>query len=543
VVHEPALVADWLYETVIRHVGMKAVHVYRPSFSAAKLSVLWLLLEEGSVPAHVMPDLAASPSVPLWLAQRITGTGDSFAQSRLAMNPRAPASILVELAGGDVSVRDQVARNEGAPAEALIRLAGHRARYTRRIVARNPASPVEAIERLVGDREADIRGVAERHPRAPSPERRREILLESEHGRRLLRAEDPATGHDDLLALCADPDDGVREAVAANPAFRPGADGLVDLSASAESEGRMFAGEHGETPPSILERLARDEAATVRRAVAGNVAAPPHVLALLVDDPAPLVHLRLADNPATPPDLLERLVDAGDRFTCQHVARNPSTPPELLRRLFRDRLAVAEVAASPRAPVDVLLAIADLTEGPCLSPWRALAERDDLPWAVAERLLRHPTTAVHHPLLARASPLPAGALEAMAQSTFDGQRLFAARHPGTPLPLLERLAEDAEPFVRWTVTENAAAPPALIARIELAFLTSVAAEGGMLGRLVALSCPKAAPSEDLVRAAQSSACWLERYALARSPFVPAPVLARLADDPDGWVRRAVVRGG
>jgi hypothetical protein len=534
--HAPTLIADWLFETVIRHVGADPVGalVHHPDVSAEKLATLLVLAEEGALPSYTIAYLGGSPHAPPWMAERIAYIGDVHARRAVAASAAAPASVLGRLAGdAEGYVREAVAENKQTPEETLVRLTRDESGLIREAVAENPAAPGEAIDILVTDLDLDVRRKAERHLRAPPADRRRALLLATEHGRRLLRAEDPEATVAELSALAAEEDPGVREAVAANPAFLPGDDLLARLSASPVVAARMFVGGHRGTLPALFERLSRDEEVRVRGMVASNAAAPPGVLS------------KLADDPTTPPDALARLVTHASSFVRDRVARNPRTPPACLDRLAHGGGTARSVAENPNTPIDVMLAITQLAEGPRLLAWVALAKRDDLPWLVVERLIQNRLAVqVHRYLFARASlPLPAGALEAMARSSLVCERRFAARHPEMPLPLLERLAGDGDPAVRWDITKSPAVPRALADRIGFAFVASAAAEAGMLGRVVALACPRADPPPDLAQAALASSCWLERYALASSPLAPASSLARLADDPDPLVRCAAARAG
>jgi len=103
----------------------------------------------------------------------------------------------------------------------------------------------------------------------------------------------------DLLeALAADPDPGVREAVADNP----------------------------KTPINSLEALASDTASSVRMAVAGNANTPGAHLERLAGDSVNYVRWSVANNENTPPAALKSLAKDPDSHVRDQAKSNPNTP-------------------------------------------------------------------------------------------------------------------------------------------------------------------------------------------------------------------------
>jgi leucine rich repeat (LRR) protein len=103
----------------------------------------------------------------------------------------------------------------------------------------------------------------------------------------------------DLLeTLAADPDGGVREAVADNP----------------------------KTPVARLEALANDPVAAVRMAVAGNQNTPAAQLERLATDSVNYVRWSVANNEHTPAAALKNLAKDADSHVRDQAKSNPNMP-------------------------------------------------------------------------------------------------------------------------------------------------------------------------------------------------------------------------
>lgn len=116
--------------------------------------------------------------------------------------------------------------------------------------------------------------------------------------------------------------------------------------------GRAVVARSPELPIDALALLAKDREDGVRRAVAGNPATPPRLLRDLADDwPC---RLAVACNSGTPAPLLNRLARDWNGEVRRAVARNPSTPGRTLRRLAddADERVRHHAASNPRSPHD-----------------------------------------------------------------------------------------------------------------------------------------------------------------------------------------------
>lgn len=247
------------------------------------------------------------------------------------------------------------------------------------------------------------------------------------------------------------------------------------------------------TPPALLHRLAHDQSATVRAAVAMNPAIAPDADLHLLDDADERVRILLAGKLAT---LLPGVTRAGQDAALDHVSR-------MLAALANDvaarvRIAMAHALTSmPEAPKAVVLRLArDPMHGvsdpvlrlcPLLTDHdllellatpahdrvpHSVAARPGLSAAVADhiaahahhdavRVLLHNQSASireatldmlvgragdrpewHEPLLRRPT-LPAGSLRTLLALVSDGLRGLLAAHGNLPAELAQALQEQA----------------------------------------------------------------------------------------------------
>ena len=113
-------------------------------------------------------------------------------------------------------------------------------------------------------------------------------------------------------------------------------------------------------------------------------------------------------------------------------------------------------------------------------------------------------------------------------------RAWLASDPSAPSELLERLAADPDPLVRMEVARNPATP--------LAVLETLAADPDPLVRVHAVADGAALSDDrraDLWNRLIHDKDWRARSFAAVAPGLPAGLLARLTEDPDQDVRRAV----
>lgn len=242
------------------------------------------------------------------LAERLLADGTHLA--RLVSNPTFPADLAAPLAGHEdpavrlaVSARPELTEEERAEIdwkvgpedrletllwvwraredeEVLRRCARSAHTWLRRSAAVCPGLPDDCVELLAGDEDFAVRLLlAERHPKAP-PELLLDLYLHGTHRAVGMLAARPGFPTAGLAERCAD---------AADPRERALA--LRDPGAT----------------PGLVERLSRDEAASVRSAAAFDPRLPLPRLLELLDDPQ--VGSSAAANPTLPVAEMTALLD------------------------------------------------------------------------------------------------------------------------------------------------------------------------------------------------------------------------------------------
>jgi len=205
-------------------------------------------------------------------------------------------------------------------------------------------------------------------------------------------------------------------------------------------------------PLEVLERLAQDPDAGVRREVAGNVNTPPSVLTRLAQDPDVWVRLGVAENANTPPAVLTRLAQDPDVWVRLGVAENVNTPPSALPRLAQDpewcvRQGVAwNVNTSPSV-------LTRLAQDPEWCVRRMVAENVNTPPVILARLAQDPNADVRRGVAGNVNTPPA-VLTRLAQDPDVWVRLGVAENANTPPSLLARLAQDSDADVRRRAARN-----------------------------------------------------------------------------------------
>ncbi|MDY6804462.1 MAG: hypothetical protein SXA11_11740 [Cyanobacteriota bacterium] len=478
-----------------------------------------------------------------------------------------PVPVLERLANDESqSVREVVAENPNTPVEVLAQLASDTAREVKLKVVSNPNTPVEILERLglsegifdkdnsktpgsvlaravtqIRDRDklADflkypvkisqmpgeileelashkycvVRSQVARHPNAPASALR--LLAKDDYSAtRCAVSENPNTPADVLESLLrhTKPDDCLYATICKNLASRPDA------------------------PPSLLELLASNVHAWVRRTVAGRTMTPITALERFVNQESDEnVLKRLAGNPSLTPELQARLAEHPIPDIRSHLIYNTNLTPELWQQLAADgeksvRGALANFAGSPVASLETLAGDED-TE-------------------IRHKVAANPNT-------------PKNVLETLSRDAAIIVRAAVAANNDAPGNILERLAEDEKVEVRRAVAENPATPTPV--RESLRHLLSQSREAKLsptlrgLGRIynpetddlpsllseyarspvafvrfVALMHPLT-PAKALAEGSESL-CWWERYAVADNPATPAEIRQRLAGDSDRIVR-------
>lgn len=243
----------------------------------------------------------------------------------------------------------------------------------------------------------------------------------------------------------------------------------------------------------------------------------------------------LASAPDTPPALLEEL--SQDQTLAGVLAQNPACPPELLERLScRSRRLARLVVQNPNTPKALLFRLGvkypkELLQNPLLL---LVTLEDPGFWASAsDDFLESLCAREDAPIEAICQSL-AGSIS----TRLSRLRLLLAGHPRTPTFMLEQLAGDWDPSVRWKASKNPNTPEALrpAAQAELLYSHQMT-EQTLDAKLYQQEVPPLTPPE--LRRLALAGPWC-RYIAASHPDTPMDVLEGLLTDPDAQVVDAAV---
>jgi hypothetical protein len=401
---------------------------------------------------------------------------DPAVRSAQAWSRQTPGAILARLAkDNDAGVRRAVAGNPGCPLESLVALGLDPDASVRASVAANAGCPMALLVRLSADRDPQVRRSAAGSGRLPLENWLNFLEHEPEaQGRR------PPNGRSIpapvLELLARDPDEGIRRQVAGLDGLPNDAQALLLRDASAavrlQALSRYGAWDDWQAAArdsdfnlaqTARERLRQGEdlhralagadwqvrrasqdaealAASpdgIRQAVArrAGVSTTPEVWAVLEGSPDPRDRAALLANPALPAASFHRL------------AASPNLDPDM----------AAQVLLDPRASVDeIRAAVGRLDPSRCA----ALAADPATSPAVLQGLF---LGALVQDALRRRPDFPR-MLDALASSGDAYQRGRVAT-VATVQALLLRLAQDADPTVRWAVAGNPADGLAVLERL------------------------------------------------------------------------------
>jgi len=211
----------------------------------------------------------------------------------------------------------------------------------------------------------------------------------------------------------------------------------------------------------------------------------------------------------------------------ERVATNASTSSSTLHRLAADGNVKVQqaVAANPRSSA--------------LASLEATTTDNQVRYAIASHANVHP-----------------GTLNAMSSDDGSGVRAAVARHPGTPSETLHRMVErERNSDVRTSLSQNPKTPPADLESMSrgsgytmagvarnpstpeatLRRLSTATSTGNHVRAQVAAN--PAAPVDVIARLAVEPDAWVRKHA-ASNPSLPSPALRALSSDDDDQVRRA-----
>lgn len=238
-------------------------------------------------------------------------------------------------------------------------LAQHKEVRVRQAVARHPRTPEEVLLQLLQDKKLEVRYSLIKRVHMSS------ILLahlvaSSDPYLRQAAVRHPQLEEHMLESLARDNDVIVRTAVAA----RHGLSEQIysQLAQDKYDQVRVALARNVKTPQHVLLSLARDEEAVVRQAAAQNPTLPEEAFFSLAEDSDDDILAKLAGNSRLPRELFARFVEHTEISVRQKLAANPRIPLELLDQLWHDlelwEGIVEGIARNPNATPEMLTTIA-----------------------------------------------------------------------------------------------------------------------------------------------------------------------------------------
>jgi hypothetical protein len=419
---------------------------------------------------HVLCGLAANPSLPPELVDRLVAVADTDVAAELAARADLGHAQAVALAARDEENAVQLAYEgrltvadidpvtqphaaltllqEGAGSPRWARLfAADPVAERREKLAACPGLPADVVETLAAD--SEIRVVAELALWTTTP--------------------------DVAARLAGHPHAEVRRAVAANEATPPAVLAALITGAGLPPVERCLVCDREQTPfahDPCCARLDCDlppgsscdgsHESTVhimRQMALQNPATPAEAVVGFIDHPSALFRWALAARPDLPSQVYGRLATDTTPGVRGDLAENPAIDADLMRVLARDRDPDVRrrLAHHPHVPLDVLTGLSGVTKiGTTLLPRIAAAS----PAEVTE-LARSANSAVRM-LLARRRDLPAEIRDALADDPDAKVVKAVASHPGLSEARLRAMVDRHGVQVVAHVAANPDAPAALL---------------------------------------------------------------------------------
>ncbi|MFN6561073.1 MAG: hypothetical protein RMY28_014970 [Nostoc sp. ChiSLP01] len=297
----------------------------------------------------------------------------------ILQNPNTSESLLLDLADlGSINVKIAIAENPKAPLSLLNEFADWRDFSMHQAIARNPQAPMAILEKLAAQKTKEIRHLVKSHPNVSETAIAIVDFLDGK----------PGTSIDLIERLARDERASVRLLVAAHPS----------------------------TPAKVLEKLARDKDEDVSFKAASNPNATSTVLEFFAEF---LVKQRQLVSPRNGAKKIEKY-----KRSAVELVRRSDITPKLLENLLqmKEYVVVKAIASSLRTPPTMLLALTDYqARFVDIHFFITLAKNPNTPSKALEKLYLKINQTQWHP------------------DYIDALRTIAA-HSNTPVHLLEQLA-------------------------------------------------------------------------------------------------------
>lgn len=369
----------------------------------------------------------------------------TFSSEQQAANEHTPPEQLWLLAQENISLARIVARNFNASPNLLQKLANYADYDTLLGVILNPNTPVDALFK-VGRISPEL--VFE-NPIFPL------LLLENPD----LAAQIPVITLTNLLQ-CESIPVGMLEQVEqkfnTNDATRDQQKLLTSIILNPK------------TPKSLLQKiLGGSWGCSIISSVIDCRDLPANTLEELVGHKELEIRRKIAWHPNTPGIALEKLFFEDDQFIRQGIARHPNSSAHVLEEVSEGGLLFQiDLAANPSTPVNLIAVLVTVRNRQVQN---CLIKHPNLPaWVMLlfEKLSENQTVdyILQYSYVLQHPDIPVKLLELLSSHDTAVARYSVALNPNTPLPILEKLANESTPLANH-VARNPSVPIALLEKL------------------------------------------------------------------------------
>jgi ribosomal protein L17 len=417
-------VSEQVLSTIVEHsaIAVRLCLAKNPATSGNILAKLAIVREANpNFQQEIHLKLAKNPNTPIQVIYGLLKKRDTYGKRKIkqAISQRSdlPISIIIDLACDfQIHATNSLAKNLSIGADVLVELANHPELQVRQMVVRHPNVPQTVLDRAVTT--AELRQYV---------------------------AENISTPADLLVELVKSGEEEILKAIATNPSATAS---VLESITKTRSQDILIAQHPNATTKllqQILWRLAMDERLSVRKYVAKHPHTPIDILIAWVQK-QPELRLFIAQNPSISPEIIEQLAEDASAKVREALAYNSITPSYILEKLAKvSQIAVRQaVASNPKTSGSVLEFLAQ--------DWQCstfVAQNPNTPTKVLEYLMQlsgfnwlllaHPNTSLEmqHKLLCM-----------LGVSGIDSERIYAAKHPHTPVEVLMQLTRDRNPEIQ-----------------------------------------------------------------------------------------------
>lgn len=445
---------------------------------------IWEISQVGptSLPDCVIEQqaIAADPETPRRLLESLSSSKHFEIRLAVAANPSTQSEILAQLAEEQNEwIHQAIAENPNTTPGVLTQLAtdSEQSVAVLEAITRHPETPLTILEQLISSQYPTVtQGAIENlywetnldpkwktlyqnrlvssSPDLPSHlwQKLEKMVVNPDHEIRSKIAAHPKTPPQILYKLAHDPDIEVRLALVNNPQI------------PATILGELICHESGVLPPtdselqssSLLQEILKISPANwwIQTEIAGNPNTPRRLLRKLANHYDPGIRGTVAANSHTPPDCLLKLAQDRDKSVQRKVHHNPHVPLKALQ-LSLQKIRSGQNSTQWYKPYEQSLCQEDLNKFFEIAPPYLKRFPEDGPLVFVESCLNS-TTSLNLRLLALCYPeISATALVNFSSSAYWIERYCIAQHPNTPIPSLERLAQDGNRIVRAAAKASA----------------------------------------------------------------------------------------